>query len=168
MDERVRRALAITPSSSASARTVDITTVGAKTGLDRRIEIWFYRVDGEIYLTTQPARRSWYANLLQNPQLTVHLEGSVRADLPATAAPVLDREERRRVFESIVADLNQPRHRAYISQPVQPVDEWVAGSPLMHVTFRDDHRSTLSTTRGRPAPASGYERSSSGPGAASG
>lgn len=135
MDDPVQRALAITPSSSAAARTVDITTIGARTGRERRIEIWFYRVDGEIYLTTQPARRSWYANLLQHPQFTFHLKNSVRADLPATAEPVLDREERRRVFEAIIADLDQPRHRAYISQPVQPIGEWMDGSPLMRVAF---------------------------------
>ena len=135
MDDRIQRALAITPSSSASDRTVDITTIGAKTGRDRRIEIWFYRVDDEIYLTTQPASRSWYANLLEHPQFTFHLKNSVRADLSATAEPVLDQEERHRVFSAIIADLNQPRHSAYISQPVQPIEEWIDGSPLMHVTF---------------------------------
>ena len=138
MDDRIQRALAITPSSSASDRTVDITTIGAKTGRERRIEIWFYRVDDEIYLTTQPASRSWYANLLEHPQFTFHLKGSIRADLPATAEPVLDDESRRRIFDAIIADLNQPRHRAYISQPVQPIDEWMVGSPLMHVTFAQD------------------------------
>lgn len=138
MDERLQRALAITPSSSASARTVDITTIGAKTGRERRIEIWFYRVDDEIYLTTQPARRSWYANLLHHAQFTFHLKNSVRADLPATAEPVLDREARRHIFEAIISDLNHPRHRAYISQPVQSIEEWMTGSPLMHVTFQQD------------------------------
>lgn len=135
MDERFQRALAITPSSSASARTVDITTIGAKTGRERRIEIWFYRVDDEIYLTTPPASRSWYANLLRHPQFTFHLKNSVRAELTATAEPVLNRGDRQRIFEAIIADLNQARHSAYISQPVRPVEEWIDGSPLMHVTF---------------------------------
>lgn len=135
MDERVRKALAITPASSAAARTIDITTTGAKTGRQRRIEIWFYRVDGEIYLTTQPARRDWYSNLLRHPQFTFHLKNSVRADLPATATPVLDHDDRERVFTAIVADLNQPLHRHYLAQPVQPVEQWMTGSPLMHVTF---------------------------------
>jgi hypothetical protein len=138
MDERIRRALAITPSSSAAERTVDITTIGAKTGRERRIEIWFYRVDDEIYLTTQPASRSWYANLLRTPRFTFHLKGSVHADLPATATPVLGRDDRRRVFEAIIDDLNQPQHSAYLSQPVEPLEEWIDGSPLMHVTFLQD------------------------------
>ena len=136
MDERIQRALAITPSSSASARTVDISTTGARTGLARRIEIWFYRVDGEIYLSSQPATRGWYANLLANPEFTFHLKNGVRADLAATAEPVADPEERRRIFAAIVDDLNQPLHRGYLSQPVEPVEDWVSGSPLMHVTFR--------------------------------
>lgn len=137
MDEQIQRALAITPSSSASDRTVDITTIGAKTGRERRIEIWFYRVDDEIYLTTQPANRDWYANLLRNPQFTFHLKNGVRADLPAVATPVLDRGERQRIFESIIADLNQPRHSGYLSQPVEPIEEWMDGSPLMHVSFAE-------------------------------
>ena len=137
MDEHIRKALAITPASSASARTVDITTIGATTDRLRRIEIWFYRVDGEIYLTTQPAHRAWYSNLLRNPDFTFHLKGSVRADLAATATPVSDQRERARIFTSIIADLNQPLHRSYISQPVQPLEQWMTGSPLMHVTFPD-------------------------------
>lgn len=59
----------------------------------------------------------------------------MRADLAARAEPVLDPDERRRIFAAIVDDLNQPLHRGYLSQPVEPVEDWVAGSPLMHVTF---------------------------------
>lgn len=130
--------MAITPSSSASARTIDITTIGARTGRPRRIEIWFYRVDGEIYLTTTPAVRSWYSNLLKNPHFTVHLKHGYRADLAATASPVVDEQQRVRVFQSIIDDLNQPLHRSYIAQPVEPLEEWLARSPLMHVTFEED------------------------------
>ena len=146
MDEASRRALAITASSPSAARTVDITTIGAKTGTPRRIEIWFYRVDDEIYLTTQPASRSWYANLLTNPEFTLHLKHGVRADLPAVAAPVLDERERRRIFQSIVDDLNQPMHSGYLAQPVEPVEEWVTGSPLMHVTFPQADAGEILTT----------------------
>lgn len=137
MQDRLHQALAITPNSSASARTIDITTTGARTGLARRIEIWFYRVGGQVYLTTQPAKRSWYANLLAHPDFVFHLKNGVRADLRARAEPVVDPRERRRIFTEIVADLDQPLHRAYVAQPVQRVEEWVVGSPLMHVTFPD-------------------------------
>ncbi|WP_342024998.1 hypothetical protein AAE021_07545 [Arthrobacter citreus] len=33
---------------------------------------------------------------------------------------------------------SSPLHRAYISQPVQPLEEWMTGSPLMQVTFQQD------------------------------
>ena len=135
MDNRIERALAITPASSAIERTIDITTTGAKSGRQRRIEIWFYRVDGEIYLTTQPARRDWYANLFANPAFTFHLKHGVRADLAARAEPVLDHNERQRIFTAIIDDLNQPLHRTYIAQPVESLDRWMSGSPLMHVRF---------------------------------
>ena len=135
MDDPIARALAITPASSASDRTIDITTTGAKSGRQRRIEIWFYRVDGEIYLTTQPARRDWYANLVANPDFTFHLKHGVRADLAARAEPVPDPAQRRHIFSSIIADLNQPLHKAYIRQPVEPIERWMQGSPLLHVRF---------------------------------
>lgn len=138
VDERILRALTITPASPASARTIDITTTGARSGRQRRIEIWFYRVDDEIYLTTQPAARDWYANLLANPEFTFHLKNGVKADVAARADPVRDPAERHRIFSSIIADLNHPRHRAYIAQPVEPVERWVSGSPLMRVSF-DPH-----------------------------
>ena len=131
----VEAALAITPSSSSAARTVDITTTGARTGQPRRIEIWFYRVDGMVYLSGQPASRSWYANLVANPRFTFHLKNGLRADLAATAEPVLDADERRRIFSAIIDDLNHPRHGAYLAQPVEPLDDWVEGSPLIRVTF---------------------------------
>jgi len=92
-------------------------------------------VDDEIYLTTQPATRSWYANLLANPEFTFHLKNGVRADLAARAEPVLAADKRRHIFSAIIDDLNQPRHSGYLAQPVEPVEEWLAGSPLMHVSF---------------------------------
>lgn len=140
MHESVREALAITPATRARERTVDITTTGARTGRSRRIEVWFYRVDGEIYLTTAPARRDWYANIVRNPEFTFHLKHGVRADLRATGAPVLDAGHRERVFRSVIADLNQPSNPAGIPQPVEPLERWMSGSPLVHVTFTEGNQ----------------------------
>ena len=137
MDPRIEQALAITPASRARERTIDITTTGARTGRPRRIEVWFYRVDGRIYLSTSPARRSWYANIVANPDLVFHLKHGVRADLRAVGTPVLDRAEREAVFTSIIADLNQPWNPAGIRQPVEPLEEWLQGSPLVSVEFPD-------------------------------
>lgn len=118
LDERIAQAL-------KRDRTIDITTIGRKSGQPRRIEIWFYRAGERIYLSGGPGRRSWYANLLANPEFTFHLKGSVRADLPARARPVTDPEERRRVLTTIVKDLQMSRE----------LDAWVADSPLMEVEF---------------------------------
>jgi hypothetical protein len=137
MDERIRAALAITPASRARDRTIDITTIGARSGRSRRLEIWFYRVDGEIYLTTTPARRDWYANISANPEFTFHLKNGLQADLAAHGVPVLDPAERETVFRAVIADLNQPSNPAGLPQPVAPLDAWLAGSPLIHVTFPD-------------------------------
>lgn len=135
MRSEVEEALAITPASSARERAVDITTIGARSGRRRRIEIWFYRADGEIYLTTAPARRDWYANIVAHPGFTFHLKHGLHADLDAVGTPVTDEPTRRRVFRSVIDDLNQPRNPAGLPQPVEPLEAWMAGSPLVHVTF---------------------------------
>jgi len=137
MDPAIDNALAITPASTARDRTVDITTIGARTGRARRIEVWFYRVDGQIFLTTQPARRSWYANILANPSFTFHLKHNVRADLPAIGIPVRDPRRREAVFRSVIADLEQSWNPAGIPQPVEPLQQWMDGSPLIHVEFTE-------------------------------
>lgn len=134
MNDAVRQALAINPSSSARDRTVDITTIGRQSGKPRRIEIWFHHVSGKYYLSGIPAKRDWYANLVANPHFTFHLKNDLRADLPATAIPITDEAERRRIFTSIVDDFNQPHNPAGVSQPVHRED-WMAGSPLVEISF---------------------------------
>lgn len=137
MEPWIAQALEITPSSRARERTIDITTTGARTGLPRRIEVWFYRVENQTYLTTTPATRSWYANIRTNPDFVFHLKNGVRADLNAVGTPVLDRGQRAAVFSSIVDDLNQPWNPAGIQQPVAPLEEWIERSPLIRVDFVD-------------------------------
>jgi deazaflavin-dependent oxidoreductase (nitroreductase family) len=127
VEEAVRRAL-------AHDRTVDITTIGRRSGVPRRIEIWFYRAAGRCYLSGSPGKRDWYANLEANPAFTFHLKRSVVADLAATARLVTDKAERRRVFTEIVGDLNQPGNPAGLSRQVD-LEAWMAGSPLVEITF---------------------------------
>jgi deazaflavin-dependent oxidoreductase (nitroreductase family) len=130
----VLRALDIDRGSTAWERTVDITTTGVRTGRPRRIEIWFHQVDGRWYLSSTPARRAWYANLLAHPRFTFHLKHGIHAELAATAVPVPDPEERRRIFQHIVDDFNQPHDPARIGRN-QHVEDWIAGSPLLEVRF---------------------------------
>ena len=106
---------------------IDITTTGRASGEPRRLEIWYHVVEGRYYITGRPGPRSWYANLLANPQLTFHLKQSTQADLPATARPVTDPNEKRAVF------LSAQKLSEYIN--TQNVQDWVNASPLIEVTF---------------------------------
>ena len=139
MREDVRRALAIDASSTPEDRTIDITTVGRRSGRPRRIEIVFYRLEGEIYLSGIPAPRTrdWLANLVAHPRFTFHLKHGVVADLPATAMVVADPVERRRLLTMVVEEFNR-RHDADGPWPVAVLDEWVERSPLAKITFVDD------------------------------
>jgi hypothetical protein len=119
VDERVKRAL-------ENDRTIDITTTGRNSGEPRRIEIWFYRYDGRIFLSGSPGTRDWYANLLRKPELIFHLKGSVQVDLPALARPITDEDERREVIAGILEELGRG---------TGSVEDWVVASPLAEVEF---------------------------------
>ena len=116
MDQKVKRAL-------ERDQTIDITTTGRKTGLPRRIEIWFHNLDGHLYITGLPGRRDWYANLQANPEFIFHLKESMQADLPARARPIVDESERRAILVRILQNLGGPRD----------LEEWVARSPLVEI-----------------------------------
>lgn len=121
MDARVGEAL-------AQERTIDITTTGRKTGRPQRLEIWFHNLDGALYITGLPGKRSWYANLLVQPAFTFHLKGRMQADLPAHARAITAQDERRRVLTAILARLDREAELA----------DWLARSPLVEVTL-DEH-----------------------------
>ena len=118
MGPEIRRAL-------ETDRVIDVTTIGRRSGRRRRVEMWFHRVDGEVYLTGDPGPRDWYANLLADPRMVFHLKQSVAADLEALGTPVTDPESRRPVFEVISG--REPERR--------PFDVYFSSSPLVHVTF---------------------------------
>lgn len=132
----IRKALDINRDSTAWQRTVDITTIGARSGVPRRIEIWFHHIRGRWYLSSTPARRDWYANLVANPEFTFHLKHGIRADLRAVAVPITDPARKRPIFEYIVDDFNQPHNPALVRQP-QRVQDWMDGSPLVEIVFPD-------------------------------
>ena len=104
-------------------RTIDITTIGRKSGQPRRKEIWFHNLDGRLYITGTPGTRDRYANLAAHPEFTFHLKESVRADLPALARPVLDESQRREIIAAIHRNLGWSRE----------LEDWVADSPLVEV-----------------------------------
>jgi deazaflavin-dependent oxidoreductase (nitroreductase family) len=137
-DAAVARALAIGPDSARAERTIDITTMGRRSGVPRRIEVWFHRVDGRWYLTGLPAPRGWYANLRANPRFVVHLKHGVTADLPAIAVPV-DESTRRRVIEEVLALQDRPDVAARVARR-QQFDDWFARAPLVEIVFDETPR----------------------------
>jgi deazaflavin-dependent oxidoreductase (nitroreductase family) len=145
VDEAVARALDIGPDSSTAERTIDITTVGARSGNPRRIEVWFHHIEGRWFLTGMPGPRSWYANVRANPRFTVHLKHGVTADLPATAVPV-DESTRRRVITAVLELQSRPDVAARVGRR-QELDEWLAGSPLVEIVFDDEQLRTASSAR---------------------
>lgn len=79
----------------ARTRTIDLTTIGRRTGNPARIEIWWFAYEERFIITGTPGRRDWYANVLANPRVVIHLSGE---DYPATAEVVSDRGLRYRFF----------------------------------------------------------------------
>ena len=116
MSEQVQRAL-------ANDRTVDITTIGRRSGQPRRIEIWFHNLDGRIYISGRPGMRGWYANVVAHPDFEFHLEESAEADIPARAHPITDPAERRRVLSGVLAGIGRE----------DALEDWVDHSPLIEV-----------------------------------
>lgn len=117
MDDTIRRAL-------RHGHTIDITTIGRRSGASNRIELVFHNFGGRVFISGMPGPRSWFANLVANPRFTFHLKGPVQADLPATARPVVDDAERREIF-ALIAQVWRG----------QSVERMVSSSPLVEVTF---------------------------------
>ena len=105
--------------------TIDITTIGRRSGRPRRIEIWFHSSGGRYIITGIPGRRDWYANLVANPCFTFHLKESAKVDLPATAVPVTDPDDRRKLLLGATSIWNKPNRTN--------VDKWVRNSPLVEI-----------------------------------
>ena len=116
MDAAVRTALAADP-------VAEITLTRRKSGGLHRFEIWVHAIDDRVFLAGRPVPKSWYANLLAEPRVTLHVKNGASADIPMRARAITDPEERRRVLPPIVARNKAP-----------DFDEWVAGARLMELT----------------------------------
>ena len=125
MDPQVRQAL-------ERDRTIDITTIGKRSGKARRIEIWFHNIDGAIYITGTPGKRDWYANLVAHPAFTFHLKGTVTADLAARAEPVTAPADRRAILTTILDRLGHAKD----------LQSWLEASPLVRVIFEESTAGT--------------------------
>ena len=78
-----------------------VTTIGRRSGTPHRIEIWYVRTAETLYLLAGGGHRSdWVRNLVDNPAVTVEVDGATH---PAIGRLVEDEDEqvvaRRLVFE---------------------------------------------------------------------
>jgi hypothetical protein len=131
MNEAIQNAL-------RTDKTIDIITTGAKSGLPRRIEIWFNNVDGRIIICGTPdakgnkgprTPRDWLANLRANPEFTFCLKESLQVELSARAVEIRDPADRRNIMRA-------PATQWYRDQ-VDSLEELVAYSPIVEVFFLD-------------------------------
>jgi hypothetical protein len=131
MDEAIRNAL-------KTDRLIDIITTGAKTGQPRKTEIWFHNINGRIIICGTPdavgssgqlKRRDWLANLIANPQFLFCLKKSVKQQLKATAVPITDAADRRRLMSA-------PETKWYRDR-VNSIEDLVHHSPIVEVFFDD-------------------------------
>ena len=120
-------------------RTIDIITIGAKTGLPRKKEIWFHNVNGRIIICGTPGGnggngqynpRDWLANLKAHPNFTFCLKESITINLPAKAVEIVDPEDRRFIMSA-------PATKWYRDQ-VDNVEDLVKYSPIVEVFFEDE------------------------------
>ena len=121
-------------------RKIDIVTVGARTGIERVTEIWFTNIEGRIVICGTPSAdgkygrrkpRDWLANLKANPEFKFCLKTLIKLCLPARAVLVLDPLDRMQV-------MSNPATSWYREQGYS-VDDLVAGSPIVDVTFLGDY-----------------------------
>lgn len=119
MEPQVRRAL-------AHGGICDLTTTGRRSGLARRIELVYHVIDDRIYISGTPRhrKRAWLLNLEADPHCTLHLKGTIAADLPAVARPIDDEGERRRILAHVARTWRRT-----------DVEAMVAYSPLIEVTI---------------------------------
>jgi len=131
MNAEIRAAL-------STDRTIDMITIGAKSGLPRRTEIWFTNVSGRIIICGTPAAiggngprkpRDWLANLRANPAFTFCFKESLHVELPARAVEIVDPADRRYLMSA-------PATQWYRDQ-VDALEELVKYSPIVEVFFDD-------------------------------
>lgn len=108
-------------------KVVDIVTTGGKTGASRRVEIWFHNIDGRVIICGLPRPRGWLANLRKNPNLLFCFKQSLRLEVPARGAEVVDLDDRRFI-------MGAPQTSWYRSKEPS-LDVLARESPIVEVFF---------------------------------
>jgi deazaflavin-dependent oxidoreductase (nitroreductase family) len=79
----------------AATRTIEMTTIGRRSGEHRTIEIWWFHVEGRFIVTGTPGRRDWYANVLSDPRVLI---STSIGTFSATAVVIEEADFRQAVF----------------------------------------------------------------------
>jgi hypothetical protein len=113
----------------------DITTFGRKSGLPRRIEIYFHQFDGEYFLTGRPGRRrDWEANIAANPDFVLHLKRGVSADVAVVGEMEPDPELRAEILRrALIESWGSPPDRVEAR-----LSEWVETAPFIRFHPTED------------------------------
>jgi deazaflavin-dependent oxidoreductase (nitroreductase family) len=107
----------------AGTRTIEITTVGRRSGRPARIEIWWFHFEGRFIIAGTPGPRDRLANLQADPRMIVHALGQ---DLPVTTRPVTEHDFRHRFFGQSNAEVGWYRSQVEL-------DELVSEAPMIEV-----------------------------------
>ena len=105
----------------AATRTIDLTTIGNKSGEHRTIEIWWFHVDGRFVITGTPGRRHWLANIRADNSVLIT---TTYGEFLANAIEIHDRDIRHRVF-------TDPSTSWYNSQA--ELDALIASAPMVEI-----------------------------------
>lgn len=116
----------LTRRALVARRTIDLTTYGRKTGLPRRIEIWWFHVEGRFVITGTPGRRDWLANVRSDSRVIIHVDGH---DIHARAEEIADSGFRRLVF-------NHGHTRWYSTQA--ELERLVEVAPMIEVKLPEE------------------------------
>lgn len=117
-------------------RTIDIVTLGRRSGRWRTTEIWFTNIGGRIIICGTPSAggprgqhkpRDWLANLRAHSEFEFHFKESLQQCLKARAEVVTDPEDRRTLMSA-------PQTAWYRDQGYS-VDDLVQHAPVVEVFF---------------------------------
>jgi deazaflavin-dependent oxidoreductase (nitroreductase family) len=107
----------------AATPTIDLTTIGRRSGRRHTVEIWWFHVDGRFIITGTPGRRDWLANVRANPRVTV---SAGNGEFHGTATEIDDAAFKHRVFTD--ARIGWYRTQA-------DLDELIATAPMVEVVL---------------------------------
>lgn len=107
--------------SLAATRTIDLTTIGRRTGEHRTVEIWWFHIDGRFIVTGTPGRRDWLANVRSDNSVLIR---TTFGEYLANAIEIDDDAFRRRVF-------TDPSTSWYTTQ--EELDELVRTAPMVEI-----------------------------------